>query len=262
MLVASDLDGTLLGPDGQLSTRTIAAVEAATAAGITVAAATGRSWRSALERIDAAPIRYVICSNGGLVYDRHVGGVVHHRPFDGPLAISVVDAVRGAHPHAGCGWETADGFDFDERFLAECPTVDEVGMGEPVGQITVGTDVTKVFVCIPGLESADLQAAVRQVLPAGAQASASAQRFVEATAPGVDKGSTVAWLTDHLGLRAGDVTAIGDQLNDVSMLTWAGQGVAMGNGHDNTKAIADWITASNSDDGAAQVIEALTASKR
>lgn len=259
MLVASDLDGTLLGPDGRLSKRTIAAVEAATDAGITVAAATGRSWRSALDRIAPAPIRYVVCSNGGLVYDTHVGDVVHHRPFAGALALSVVEAVRLAHPGAGCGWETAHGFDFDEAFLAECPTVDEVGMGEPVGPIGADTDVTKVFVCIPGFESARLQDAVRAVLPSGAQASASAMRFVEATAPGVDKGSTVAWLAAHLGVAQPDVMAMGDQLNDVSMLTWAGRSVAMGNAHEHTMATADHVTLTNAEDGAAIAIEDLTA---
>lgn len=259
MLVASDLDGTLLGPDGQMSARTIAAIEAATSAGITVAAATGRSWRSALERIAPAPIRYAICSNGGLVYDTHEDQVIEHRPFSGRLALSVVAAVREAHPGAGCGWETAEGFDFDAAFVAACGTVSEVGMGTPVGAITDSTDVTKVFVTIPGLESAALQAAVRNVLPAGAQASASAERFVEATAPGVDKGATVAWLADHLGFGAEAVTAIGDQLNDVSMLTWAGCGVAMGNAHENTLNIADQVTESNARDGAALVIEQLTA---
>lgn len=257
MMITSDLDGTLLGTESKLTERTIAAIEAAHAAGIEVVAATGRSWRSALEKVEPTPIRYVICSNGGLIWDRSTNGVLLHRPFVGHDALAVIDSVRAAHAQAGFGWETSTGFDFDEQFLATCPTVDEVGMGDPVGPIEVHHEITKLFMCVPGLRSADLQAAVRAALPPIAQTSSSADGFVETTAAGVDKGSTASWLAAHLGVDVREVTAFGDQLNDVSMLEWAGRAVAMGNAQPQTKGVADHVTASNADDGVAVVIEQM-----
>lgn len=259
-MITSDLDGTLLGVESRLTERTISAVHAATEAGIEVVAATGRSWRSALEKVDPVPIRYVICSNGGLIWDRKINGVLLHRPIAGHDAMAVIDAVRIEHSLAGFGWETADGFDFDKQFLATCPAVDEVGMGDPVGPIEPDHDITKLFICVPGLASAELQAAIRSVLPPFARASSSAPGFVETTAGDVDKGATAGWLADHLGVDRSNVTAFGDQLNDISMLTWAGRAVAMGNARPETKACADDITASNGDDGVARVIEQMVSS--
>lgn len=258
MLIASDLDGTLLGPESKLTQRTIDAIAAAQASGIEVAAATGRSWRSALDKVAPTSIRYVICSNGGSIWDRETDGVLLHRPLSGADADVVIDAVRSAHDTAGFGWETLAGFDFDQAFKTHCATVDEVGMGDPVGPIGIDDEVTKLFICIPGLESAELQEAVHAAIPPIAQGAAPG-RFVELTTADVDKGSTLAWLADHLGIAQPNVVAIGDQLNDVSMLTWAGTGVSMANAHPGAVAAANQRTGPNSEDGAAQVIERLTA---
>lgn len=49
--------------------------------------------------------------------------------------------------------------------------------------------------------------------------------------------------------------AVGDQLNDIEMLKWAGTGIAMGNAHPEVMAVADWVTASNDEDGCAIALE-------
>jgi len=62
-------------------------------------------------------------------------------------------------------------------------------------------------------------------------------------------------VADRLGVAAVDVVAFGDMPNDLEMLRWAGHGVAMGNAHPALLEIADEVTASNSDDGLALVLE-------
>lgn len=73
----------------------------------------------------------------------------------------------------------------------------------------------------------------------------------------MSKGSGLAKMTARLGIAQADTVAFGDAMNDVSMLTWAGLGVAMANAEDVVPA-ADRVTASNLDDGVAIVIEELT----
>ncbi len=70
-------------------------------------------------------------------------------------------------------------------------------------------------------------------------------------APGIDKGRALAGALPKLGIDASEVIAFGDGQNDVSMLRWAGTGVAMGNAVDEAKAAADMVTASNNEDGIA-----------
>jgi hydroxymethylpyrimidine pyrophosphatase-like HAD family hydrolase len=73
----------------------------------------------------------------------------------------------------------------------------------------------------------------------------------------VTKATTLAGLVAERGLGAADVVAFGDMLNDLDLLVWAGHGVAVSNAHPDVLAVADEITASNDDDGVAQVLERL-----
>jgi Cof subfamily protein (haloacid dehalogenase superfamily) len=75
--------------------------------------------------------------------------------------------------------------------------------------------------------------------------------LVEATAPGVDKGSALHKLCALLGVDPQRVLAIGDSENDIPMLRAAGFGIAMGNAIEGLKAVADWIAPPIDEDGAA-----------
>ena len=81
--------------------------------------------------------------------------------------------------------------------------------------------------------------------------------LVEATAPGVDKGSALLRLCALLGIDPARVLAIGDSDNDIPMLAAAGFGVAMGNASLGVKAVADWVAPTIDEDGAAVALERL-----
>lgn len=85
----------------------------------------------------------------------------------------------------------------------------------------------------------------------------TADFYFEFMAPGIDKGHALAGALPKLGIDASEVIAFGDGQNDISMITWAGTGVAMGNAIDETKAAADMVTASNNEDGIALVLEKM-----
>ena len=79
--------------------------------------------------------------------------------------------------------------------------------------------------------------------------------FIEVMARGVDKGAAIAGLIERLGLEREDVIACGDGLNDLSMIRYAGLGVAMANAQPEVKEAADVVTLSNDEDGVAAAVE-------
>ena len=124
-LVATDLDGTLLGPDAELSSRTAAALRDAHAAGIVVVAATGRSYLTATLRLAAATtVRWLVCSNGAVLYDRQTAAVVDRHGIDAAAVPAAVEAIRAGVPEVGFAWESAAGLGAEEGFLVMAPTRD------------------------------------------------------------------------------------------------------------------------------------------
>lgn len=81
--------------------------------------------------------------------------------------------------------------------------------------------------------------------------------FLEVVPCSVDKANTLGALLEHLGVKREEVMAIGDGTCDVAMLQLAGMGVAMGQASDSVKACADYITASNEEDGVAVAVEKM-----
>lgn len=81
--------------------------------------------------------------------------------------------------------------------------------------------------------------------------------FLEVVPCGVNKANTLGALLEHLGLTREEVIAVGDGVCDVTMLQLAGMGVAMGHSQDSVKVCADYVTASNEEDGVALAVEKL-----
>lgn len=81
--------------------------------------------------------------------------------------------------------------------------------------------------------------------------------FLEIVPCGIDKANTLGLLMERLGVEREEVMAMGDGVADVTMLQLAGTGVAMGHAQDSVKICADYVTASNEEDGVAQAVEKL-----
>ena len=78
--------------------------------------------------------------------------------------------------------------------------------------------------------------------------------FVEIMPKNVDKAATLQKLCDYLGITKDDLVACGDGYNDVSMIKFAGVGVAMGNAKPEVKEVADVITGTNDEDGLVDIV--------
>jgi Cof subfamily protein (haloacid dehalogenase superfamily) len=262
-LLAVDIDGTLLTTAGDLSPRTRDALRAADRSGWHVALASGRPLPYVLPVVRQLGVgEYVVAANGGTVAEIGSGTVLYQANLPGGLVLDALARARDAVPGLRVALTTDRGFHAEPGFeelaplsRADAAVVDDAS---PRPEDTVNSAVLFVL----GGDTEDVLARVTTVVPPGVDVSPSGlPGSVELTAPGVHKGGGVAHLCRRLGVERRDVVAFGDGLNDDEMLRWAGRGVAMGNAHARTKAIADEVTASNDDDGVALVIERLLFSR-
>ncbi|HEX2301551.1 MAG TPA: HAD family hydrolase [Pseudonocardiaceae bacterium] len=262
-LVASDVDGTLLDPTERVSDRTRAAVHRVIAAGVPFVLVTGRPprWISpVVEQLGYAGA--TICANGAVHYDAGADVVCHAVTLEPSQLRHAAAAVAKALPGAKLAVELsgasakANGLG---QFLAEAnythpwPGADSETAPR---EVLLSRPAIKLLVRLPTASSDAMAAAVREILGRDLDITFSTGHgLIELSAPGVTKGTGLARLAAELGVPAAGVVAFGDMPNDVPMLQWAGRGVAMANAHPAVLGVADEITAPNSEDGLALVLE-------
>jgi Cof subfamily protein (haloacid dehalogenase superfamily) len=259
-LVASDLDGTLLRPDETVSDRTRSALAAAREAGITVVLVTGRPPRSLApiaERIGLGGI--AICANGAVIWDLDSATMVDYSPLAADVAARLVGALRQAIPGARFAVELERGFG-REAGWADAELLPSPDALEADALELITGPVTKLLVRHPTLPFEEVAERARGAVGGDAVVTWAGLRVVEISAAGVTKAFALARLCRRLGIAASEVVAVGDMPNDLPMLEWAGASVAVANADQAVLDAADEVTASNTDDGVARVLERLVAS--
>jgi len=265
-LVAFDLDGTLLGGNDRVSAHTAAVLARARAAGLVLVAATGRSCRAARLALGATDaVDHIICSNGAVRYDVRRDEVVAHHPIEPNLLAALYKSVNKGLDGVCWAWETSVGIVPDCGFRTLTARLDELQRSPvplrlpPPMPLPPTEPASKAMIAHPYLVGDRLLDRLASCLPASLSAASSSAVFVEVTAPGIDKASGLDALCRQVGVGRHEVMAFGDQLNDLSMLRWAGRGVAMANAHPRVLSAVAERTTSNVDDGVAAVIETLLA---
>jgi hydroxymethylpyrimidine pyrophosphatase-like HAD family hydrolase len=120
----------------------------------------------------------------------------------------------------------------------------------------LGAPAVKLLIRKAGARSADMAAALAKHIGMQGDITYSTNNgLIEINPLGTSKATGVEEVARPLEITAEDVVAFGDMPNDVPMLRWAGHGVAMGNAHPDAVAVANEVTASNTDDGLARVLE-------
>ncbi|MEV8419917.1 HAD family hydrolase [Streptomyces niveus] len=258
-LVATDLDGTLLGEDHTVSARTREALTAATAAGAAHIIVTGRAvpWtRGILD--DLGYDGLAVCGQGAQVYhagehrlltsvtlDRQVAVVALSKieAEVGPLALAASRDGLDGDVLIGPGYQVQDGplpsLRLDDR--AEMWT-------QPIN---------KVYIQHPELSDDALAKVARETAGGMVAVVMAGPGVVEILPLGLSKATGLSLAARRLGVTAADTIAFGDMPNDIPMFGWARHGVAMANAHEALKAVADEVTESNEDDGIAVVLEKL-----
>lgn len=257
-LVATDLDGTLVRPDGTVSARTRAALEVATERGARVVLVTARPPRWVDELAAAlACDEVVICANGALVYDATQRRVLRHDAISAEVGTELVKRLRSELPELSFAIERESSFGHEPTYCCTWERPEDT-LVAPAEELVAAGCTKLLCQTAPPI---DHQVLVKRCQAAagdlGTVTISSLDGLVEIAAPGVSKGAALARRCLELGIEASEVVAFGDMLNDLSLLAFAGWGVAVDNAHLELKAVADEVTASCGEDGVASVLERI-----
>ncbi|MFF2062714.1 HAD family hydrolase [Streptomyces sp. NPDC058200] len=258
-LVATDLDGTLLSEDHTVSARTREALAAATAAGAAHIIVTGRAvpWtRHILD--DLGYDGLAVCGQGAQVYHAGEHKLLTSVTLDrqlAALAISKIEAEIGPLALA----VSRDGLDGDvlvgPGYRVQEGPLPALVVDDPAELWSA--PLNKVYIQHPELDDDALALAARATAGSLVAVVMAGAGVVEILPLGLSKATGLSLAARRLGVKAADTIAFGDMPNDIPMFGWARHGVAMANAHEDLKAVADEVTASNEDDGIAMVLEKL-----
>ncbi len=255
-MVVSDMDGTLLDESGQVSPRNADALRRAGVAGARVVIATGRPIWWLTPVIDAGFDGIAVCMNGAVVYDIAAKRIISSSVLRPKPMNEFVTELHQREPNFAVAVERV-GIQEDSCWAEDSyihPWAEGIFQRAPRAEL-LGQSAAKLLVR-SGSDSADLAKHAR--LAAGARVAvtfSSDDGLIEIAAPGVNKGSVLDRLARGWGIDPATVIAFGDMPNDLEMLTWAGHGVAMGNGHTEVHAVANEIIGLNHHDAVAEVLE-------
>ena len=256
-LVATDLDGTIVRPDGTISARTLAAFAACQQAGVDVVYVTGRPPRWLPEIVaQTGHTGTAICANGAIVYDLAEERVISSRPMPASVVLDVADRVARVSPGTAFAVETLTGFGREAGYVARYDSGVATGCASLTSLVT-GDNVVKLLCRNESSDGDTMLTVFREALAGIASPTHSNARdcLVEVSALGVSKAVALAELASARGIDRADVIAFGDMPNDVEMLAWAGCGYAMAGAHPLAVAAADAVAPPCLDDGVAQVLE-------
>lgn len=260
-LLALDLDDTLLRSDLTVSFRTKNVIKKAEAAGVAVVLASGRAPK-AMERyarelsMHKRP-GYLICNNGTMIQESHTGSIIHSSllPFEpAKIVFDLIDAeglpVQIYDDDIIYVSKRNEFADQDQKLTG----LRQVVVENFKAMIASGTQK----LVIPGdpMLLNPLESILKTYVGDRLTIFTSKPYFLEVLPPACGKGEALALVAEKLSIAREEVMAVGDSMNDESMLRWAGYGVCMRNGDHRMKAAALMVSdRTNEDDGVADLIE-------
>jgi hypothetical protein len=269
-MVAIDLDGTLLRTDGTMGSRTREALQAAVRQGIKVVICTGRRFRTTLPILAELDLAVPVIVHGGQLI-KHGGTyeTLHHSYLPRDLSLETVKFLK-AHRVTPIVYvdlftegidiyveNERDGHPYHLSYLAEnrshCRCIGDMTQFYCTQTIHVGAlaDRASLEELSVGLER-EFGASIRHLVIKNINDEGA---FLEILSPGNSKWRALSVLIAQEGLVPEQIIAIGDEINDLEMVRHAGLGVAMGNAIPAVKAVANYITRPNEEDGVAHVVE-------
>ncbi len=262
-LIASDIDGTLIGKSGILSERTVSAFKECEKRGIKIVLASGRNVHGASGvAIGAGLDCCVISANGGRADIAPMGECVFEDFIPPELSMRVHDELR----KAGCFMTSYVGeyvYRLDETngYGSTCVSKSEAGK---TPYFIIANDARRMrsegtvnpYKYEAYSDDSELLSALRNTfLSWGLSVSSAFSCNIEIMSKGGGKGRALAALSKHLSISGDEIMAFGDGTNDLTMLKFAGYPVAMSNGADELKSVAWRVAPDCEESGVAQIIE-------
>jgi Cof subfamily protein (haloacid dehalogenase superfamily) len=257
-LIAIDLDGTLVHNAHDIPERNLAALKMVMDQGVAVAIATGRMHTSArqfVSRLGIGSSTPIISYNGAMVRLPDATEPLLHVPLPADLAAEIVQYSVEQQFHLN--------YYLDDIMYST--HIDHWGwlyyrrtgdLPRPVGDLRrfTGCEPTKLLVESYPPETDRLLPLLQARFSEKVYVTRSMPEYIEFLNKEASKGAAVKWLAGHLGLQREQVMAMGDMLNDLPMIEWAGIGVAMPRASEAVRAAADFIP-EHEEEGVAEALE-------
>lgn len=265
-MLVTDMDYTLLNKDKQVSERNKRALQAAMEKGVHVVVATGRIYTSALYYAKLLGISTpIIASNGAIIREEETDNTLYECLLQEEAMEEMVKLSRDmglfCHLFSRDTIYTEKMVNISTRytewnkFMAEADQV-KIQVLESFDDLTP-EERRGIFKAVVVDDDGEKLQKIREEIEKTGLVSASQSLIdnLEVMNKAVSKGNAVQQLAEHYGIKREEIITIGDNENDISMIEYAGLGVAMGNGVQCLKDKADYITADYVEDGVAQVVE-------
>ena len=259
LLVALDVDGTILDIEGRMSERMMTSLVRLRACGARVVISTGRGIQAALPVAHRVGLTdgWMICANGAITLRMdptapggyEVVDSVTFDPADAIAALSraVPDGIVAVEVLGG-GFKVSRPFPDGE--LIEAQRV--VSLEEMASQ-----PVTRVVLRAPGMDVNEFSELVAGCGLHSVEYAIGWTAWLDVAPDGVTKASALQALAARLGTSADRAIAVGDGANDIEMLRWAGIGAAMGSAPQSVKDSSDIVTEPVWHDGCAALLDAV-----
>jgi len=265
-LIALDMDGTLLTTEKKLTAYTKAVLRKALEQGIEIVLSTGRAITGIPKELLEMPgMKYAVTINGARILDLRKNKVIYENTLSIETALKLLDiigeydAIQEAFINSVC-YSSKDKLSHANDYFVH-PSIAEyiVKSRTPVENVRAtviekNSSVDKVNGQFRNAEDKKSSYELLTKVPGVVVVSSLGNNW-EINAEGTDKGSAMLKLGELLGIQREEIMACGDGMNDIAMLKAVGLGVAMENADPEVREVADYITASNDEDGVAKAIE-------
>lgn len=262
-LIVSDCDGTLLNSEHTISDKVRTAIEKFIADGGIFAVCTGRMTASILPQVRSLGLKGLVASyQGGVISEIESGKIIRTSGFNPEQAYEICKALEdmGAYVNAYFGDDMYSDIPADNEYLKRYEKITGITakhIDMPLSRFALehNCKCQKVAsLCFPQ-DREKIYSQLQRKFADRYEITCSAEVLVEVAPLGDNKGSAVRFLAEHYGVPIQKTVAIGDNLNDLSMIQAAGVGVAVGNAVQTLKDQADFVSVTNDEGAVAQVIE-------
>jgi len=264
-LIGIDMDGTLLNSLQEVSKENRRVLKMASDAGICIVIATGRVYSSArlFARYTGIPAPIIAC-NGAIIKDGETEEVLYSETLplhDVEVCIRLALAWNVYYHVFSENTLFSQRMEYGaksyRRLNESLVEKDQICVEVlPTPEQILERSADKVLKAVIVDEDLHKLAEIRRILQANGHLEISSSWYnnIEIMKKGVNKGTALGKVALLLGIPKSEVMALGDSENDLSMLQFAGTAVAMGNALPEVKAIADFVTLSNDEDGVAHAL--------
>ena len=266
-IVASDLDGTLLNKEQNVSKENFCAISEIKRLGVEFVPTTGRSMNEVDPSLINCPdIRYIITSNGAVAFDKNIGKTIITHYISKDIVSLVLETVRPYNVFIvakECGKSYFDKNKYNPEFLNKCGIDEYFGFIisqhaealENFESYLLSSDEMEMIALF--FELNDGASSCKQIFEDSGRlcAAHSSANYLEVYSSDAGKGKTLLAFANMLGVDIADVIAIGDSKNDSSMIEVAGLGLAVANACDSLKELAEQTICDNSEHIAKYVLD-------